>query len=332
MSLFKSLNLPVKLAISLSILAILAVRINQKDDAIMSNILAHFHASAWLYATLLMLVQLVLLSARWQMLLNLGKRYLTFLQALQINLTSQLANLVLITSIGGMVARIALSAQHGATIFKSLIATIFDRLMTLSALLVLSAAFLPNLWHYVDNQTFHTLSVYIGVFTVMMFLLAPLFLNLVVFRLPQTARLKGRYRYGLRYLRVLINNPVLCAKLALFSLAAQGAFFLAVYALVNSSGASIDFWQMMIVLPVISLVAALPISIGGWGVREGAYVYGLGLLGVPLETAFLISVQVGLVSMLTTMLGGIPSLMTSNFNRESFRLTNRKLADIKQRL
>ncbi len=332
MSFFKSLNFPVKLAISLSILAILAMRINQKDDAIMSNILAQFHASAWLYATLLMLCQMILLSARWQMLLNLGKRHLTFPQALQINLTSQLANLVLITSIGGMVARIALSVQHGATIFKSLIATIFDRLMTLSALLVLSAAFLPNLWHYVDNQTFHTLSVYISAFIVMMFLFAPLFLNLVVFRLPQTARLKGRYRYGLRYLRVLINNPALCAKLALLSLTAQGAFFLAVFALVHSSGAGIDFWQMMIVLPVISLVAALPISIGGWGVREGAYVYGLGLLGVPLEISFLISVQVGLVSMLTTMLGGIPSLMTSDFNRESLRLTGRRLTDTKHRI
>lgn len=328
----KNLNFPIKLAISLSILAILAVRVSQKDEAIMSNIVTYFHPPAWLCCILLMILQLALLSARWQMLINVGKSHLTFAKALQINLTSQLANLVLITSIGGIVARIALSAQYGATIFKSLIATIFDRIMTLSALLVLSIAFLPNLWHYVDDKTFHTLSVYISAFIVLMFLFAPLFLNFVVFRLPQTARLKGRYRYGLRYLRVLINSPVLCAKLALISLSAQSAFFMAVYALIYSSGANIDFWQMMIVLPVISLVAALPISIGGWGIREGAYVYGLGILGVPLEISFLISVQVGLISMLITILAGIPSLMTFSFNRDFLFLTGNRLSDIKRRI
>ena len=65
----------------------------------------------------------------------------------------------------------------------------------------------------------------------------------------------------------------------------------------------------MIVLPTIALVSSMPISFGGWGVREGAFIYGLGLLHVDMETAFSISVQVGMVSFIATIIGGAPSIL-----------------------
>lgn len=309
----KNLNLPIKIFISVSILIVLFFRIDQGNEHFWTDFTQYFHASAWAYATLFILAQMVLLSLRWQYLLNIGKRHLNFMDALNVNLTSQLANLIFITSVGGILVRIALSAQHGASIFKSLIATVFDRLMTLSALLVFSALFLPNLSFYVDSKTFATLSIYISVFTLTMFIFAPLFLNLVVFRMPQIALLKGRLRYGLRYLKSLLNNPILCGKLTVISLAAQLSFFAAVYMLVLSNDLPLSFMQLMIVLPVISLIAALPISIGGWGVREGAFVFFLAKLGVPMEAALLISIQVGLIGMLATVLAGMPSLLISKF-------------------
>ncbi len=329
MKYFKNLNLPVKLIVSVSILVALIVRLDPGKGDLFSDMASHFHASAWAWATLFLLLQFVLLSFRWEFLLNIGKRHMSLVDAIQINLTSQLANLVFITSIGGMLARIALSVQHGASIFKTLIATVFDRLMTLCALLLLAAIFLPGLDKHVDNQTFTTFSTYISVFVVTMFVFAPLFLNLVVFRLPQTARLKGRMRYGVRYLKILLNNPILLGKVIIVSLTAQMGLFLAVYCLAKSTGANIGFIDLMTVLPVISIIASLPISIGGWGVREGAFVYGLGLLGVPMETAFLISVQVGLIGMLSTVVAGLPSLMTSNFQIGGLSSFREKLAHIK---
>ena len=307
---FKNLNLPFKIIVSFSILAMLVIRM---DGDVIEELANHFKASAWLYATLFMVMQFVLLSLRWEMLINIGKRHLNFKESLQINLTSQLANLILITSIGGMLARIALSVQQGASFFKTLIATLFDRLMTLSALIVLSALFIPGLAKYVDDTTFSTLSTFVSVFVITLFVFAPLFLNLIVFRMPQVAKLKGKMRYGVRYLKIISNNPFLFGKIVLVSLVAQMGLFVAVFFLTQSTGANVTFLQLMTVLPMISLIAALPISIGGWGVREGAFVYGLGLLGVPMEIAFLVSVQVGLISMLTMVVTGMPSLITSNF-------------------
>jgi uncharacterized membrane protein YbhN (UPF0104 family) len=47
------------------------------------------------------------------------------------------------------------------------------------------------------------------------------------------------------------------------------------------------------VAPSAFLVSAIPISLGGWGVREGAFVVGLGLLGVPGENALSVSMLFG---------------------------------------
>lgn len=325
----KTLSLPIKLCISIFIMAAIILHMDEDKRAVLGNLTAHFHLSGWSYAFLFLLAQFLLLSFRWEMLLNIGKRHLTLVEAIKINLTSQLANLVFIASIGGMVVRIALSVQHGASLFKSIMATAFDRLMTLSALVLLAAAFLPGLAQHVESRAFTIISVYISVFIITLFIFTPLFLNLVVFRMPQMARLKGRMRYGLRYFRILLNNPLLLAKLALVSLTAQMGLFVAVYCLAISTGANISFLALMTVLPVISFVASLPISIGGWGVREGAFVYGLGLLGVPMEIAFLISVQVGLIGMAITVITGIPALMTSNFKIGSLTGLKHALAHIR---
>ncbi len=50
---------------------------------------------------------------------------------------------------------------------------------------------------------------------------------------------------------------------------------------------------LLFIVPSALLVSALPISLGGWGVREGAFVVGLGLLGIAKDAAVGISVLFG---------------------------------------
>jgi hypothetical protein len=49
----------------------------------------------------------------------------------------------------------------------------------------------------------------------------------------------------------------------------------------------------------------LPISVGGWGVREGAMVVALHGLGIPAEEALLPSVLFGLCAVIATLPGAI---------------------------
>jgi hypothetical protein len=57
----------------------------------------------------------------------------------------------------------------------------------------------------------------------------------------------------------------------------------------------------LVLLQPVALIAALPISIGGWGVREAAMVAVLGLIGIAPSGALVLSVQIGLIAIVVTL-------------------------------
>ncbi|HWB51193.1 MAG TPA: lysylphosphatidylglycerol synthase transmembrane domain-containing protein, partial [Stellaceae bacterium] len=59
-----------------------------------------------------------------------------------------------------------------------------------------------------------------------------------------------------------------------------------------------------ILMPPVMLLVALPVSAGGWGVREGALVAALALAGVGRAPALLLSVELGVIGTLVALPGG----------------------------
>lgn len=114
-----------------------------------------------------------------------------------------------------------------------------------------------------------------------------------------------------KYLRALLTDPKLLAKIIATSLISQVMYFAAVYAVIVSLDAEFSFIKFMAIVPIITLISSLPVGYGGWGIREGAFIYGLGLINIPLEAAFMASVQIGLLSMLLAISTGIPALIDS---------------------
>jgi uncharacterized membrane protein YbhN (UPF0104 family) len=80
--------------------------------------------------------------------------------------------------------------------------------------------------------------------------------------------------------------------------------------------ASLDFSaplvQFLVLTPIILLVTALPISLGGWGLREGATVGALALIGAPTSTALMISILFGLVMIVVGLPGGVMWLLDTD--------------------
>jgi uncharacterized membrane protein YbhN (UPF0104 family) len=70
-------------------------------------------------------------------------------------------------------------------------------------------------------------------------------------------------------------------------------------------GLTMTFDQWFIVVPTVLLISMLPISIGGWGVREGAMVVALRGFGIPTEEALLPSILFGLCVVIATLPGAI---------------------------
>lgn len=301
-------NLLLKIMVSAAILFVLSLRIDTQN---LSHAAAVMRGSEYLLvaALALMIFQSLVLAGRWMLFVNAPEKKLDYPSALRIILASQLANLLLITSLGGIVMRIALTIQHGVSMLRAACMTAADRSMTLMALLLMGTIALPTLDYYMDDKLYTAVSVTILLLLAILFIVTPLAIGFFLrkFVLPDR-----RMASFVSYIRSFLSRPDLCAKIIIVSLAAQIAYFASIYAIALPYMHDMPFFGLMAVLPAIALVSSLPIGFGGWGIREGAFIYGLGLIGIPMEQAFLISIEVGVIGMAATILASLPMFLSSS--------------------
>lgn len=84
---------------------------------------------------------------------------------------------------------------------------------------------------------------------------------------------------------------------------------------------SLPFIVAIAVLPALLFVAGIPISIAGWGVREGGMVAGFALLGLPGIDALILSIAFGLGELGVGLVGGALWLI-SDMGRPSTSFTS----------
>ncbi|MBI4030882.1 MAG: flippase-like domain-containing protein [Proteobacteria bacterium] len=301
-------NLLLKVLVSAAILFALSLRIDTDN---LSEAFSVLRGSEYLLAAalLLMICQSLILAGRWMLFINMPDRKLNYASALRIILASQIANLLLITSLGGIVMRIALTTRYGISMLRAACMTAADRFMTLMALLLLGTVALPALDYYMDNRLYTAVSTTILSLLALSFILTPLALG---FFLKKSAPPDRKLDSFISYMRSFLFRPDLCAKIVITSLAAQIVYFASIYAVTLPYMHDMPFFGLMAVLPAIALVSSLPIGFGGWGIREGAFIYGLGLIGIPMEQAFLISVEIGVIGMASTILASLPMFLSSS--------------------
>jgi len=82
------------------------------------------------------------------------------------------------------------------------------------------------------------------------------------------------------------------------------------YVLAHAAGAQLPFSYCLIFHPVITLMAALPVSVNGLGVREGGYLYFLTRIDVDDSVAVTLSLLYFAVTVACGLLGGILFLLS----------------------
>ena len=97
--------------------------------------------------------------------------------------------------------------------------------------------------------------------------------------------------------------PLLTGLALLVSFAMHGSNLVLTAALANQLGADISLLDVLLVVPTIILIASLPISIGGWGVREAALAVGFSALEQPASVAVATSLIIGLANLVSALPG-----------------------------
>jgi len=76
------------------------------------------------------------------------------------------------------------------------------------------------------------------------------------------------------------------------------------WVLAKAVGVTVPFTYCLVFHPILSVMMALPVSIGGFGVREGGYLYFLGLINVDDSAAVTIGLLWWAVTLLVGLAGG----------------------------
>ena len=77
------------------------------------------------------------------------------------------------------------------------------------------------------------------------------------------------------------------------------------YLLGLATGVPLPFWYCLVFHPLVVLATALPVSLGGFGVREGGYVLLLGRIGIAPSQAVALSLLWFAVTAVAGLLGGL---------------------------
>jgi glycosyltransferase 2 family protein len=94
---------------------------------------------------------------------------------------------------------------------------------------------------------------------------------------------------------------------AIVALAMVGFVLLtaAFYCIAQGMGIETEFWKVSVMCSPVIFFASLPISMAGWGVREGLMVVALGYLGVPPDQSLALSIAYGLCILTISLPGAV---------------------------
>jgi len=82
-----------------------------------------------------------------------------------------------------------------------------------------------------------------------------------------------------------------------------------VFAIGQTMGLALSFMQSMVLLPFVTIVSLLPVSINAIGIREGAFVYLLSIFSIPIEESFLLALLYRLGVTIPGIIGGVVFLV-----------------------
>ncbi len=91
----------------------------------------------------------------------------------------------------------------------------------------------------------------------------------------------------------------------LISFGMQATRALLVMVIAIGVGIHVDAIYFLIMVPIGTLITMVPISVGGWGVQEGAYVFLMKTVGVPGSRAFVLSVLTTFAGILVALPGAL---------------------------
>ncbi|MSP79719.1 MAG: flippase-like domain-containing protein [Rhodospirillales bacterium] len=250
------------------------------------------------------LVQLLIGGVRWKVVTDAIGARLALGQAVRFFYIGAFFSQIL--SVGGDAVRIYKAYRAGLGLGPAVNGVFLERAGTILALLLIVAATQPVLRGRIEVDLAATM-----LLAALLALGAGIAGIVVLLQLDRMPVALDRWRVvrGLRAVagdtrRVFLAPGPLMRLLACGVLTHLNLTF-AVYLLAQGLAIEVSWFDCLALVPPVILIATVPITIGGWGLREGAMIVLLGLIGVPENDAGALSILTGLVGIAAALPGGV---------------------------
>ena len=259
----------------------------------------------WATASLLILAcQFVLGSLRWQLIVLACGAQLDRAQAIIYTLIGAFFNQVTPSTVGGDAVRMWLLARKTRHWKSSIYSVLIDRVVGLIWLALLVMVCLPWSLALIQNPIGRLALILIGIGSVA----GPMAL-FVASHVSQTWFHHWRLTRHLAELATIVWKVVVTVRvggsIGIISLTIHLLTVIVTLFCAKAIGSSLDFLNALLLIPPVILIAAIPVSIAGWGVREGAMVAAFTFAGLPNNDALTISVLYGAGSFVIGAVGGV---------------------------
>lgn len=290
-----------KAAISVALIWFLASRVDISD---LRDRLGGASPAGVLLAMLLMAGQTVIAAERWRRVSRAMDIAIPFGRAFRIVLIGLFFNQTLPSSIGGDAVRVWLTIRDAGRLGKAVNCVLGDRVLALVVLFGLMAATLPLFLSRIDDAHMKIGIVAVSAAGLGGFAVLMVFGSMIV-RLLQRWNVTKPFAELAADFRGLFLSPARAALLIGSSLLIHLMTIAMLYVMAAALNIDAPLVDFVIVVPAVILVTTLPISVAGWGVREGAMIVGLGQVGVGSAEALAISLCFGLLQLAAGLPGGV---------------------------
>jgi len=297
----KSIALIAKLTISL---ALLYFAVSSVNLGVVAERAQRLNAT-WLAAAIAVLaVQAVAGALRWRIIIGRCGVAISLQRAVRLTMVSLFFSQVLPSTVGGDAARIWLFARDGAGWAKAIYSVAVDRIAGVLVLASIVVICLPESFALIPDRLARAGMVTVGLLGVA----APAAFIALGFRqwgllhrftLSRHVNAAANVAYG------VFASARTASLIVTLSFFIQGLTIVAAWLAAKSVSSPFDFIDAIVLIPPVLLVATVPISIAGWGVRESVMLMAFSYAGLPPADGLMISALFGLASFALGILGGL---------------------------
>ena len=288
----------VKFIVTMALLLLIAQNVELQR---IFTILDDFDTVFFLLAVVILLLQTMIATIRWRIVLSEIKVEFSFTRVLSFLWIGLFFNQALPSSVGGDAFRGYCVYKNGYSIGKSSLGVLLDRMFGMVGLVVLIVVSLPLMFDLINDK-----DVQWGVFFVIMSVFAAISSSLMLDLLPKKMAhsriIQGLFAFskeGRRQILTIYPGVMLLV----VSIVIHSISIIAVVVLSIGMSLDLEWHSMLFIVPFVTLASAIPISIAGWGVREGIMVVSLGYLGVAPEQALVLSILYGVLMLVSSIPG-----------------------------